>query len=356
MNTIWMRKPVHQGVGMRYTVCRKAMAVLLSLLMLLSCVGCGLGKTASETTWGRADAKEIDVNSKVAGRVVELLVKEGDTVEAGQVIARIDKRSLEAQKTELEASIEAVRAQQSQAAVTTNMQQGATQSALSQAQSAADRARADLALAKADHDRYANLLAQGAVSQQTFDQYDTKYKTAQAAYEQAQGAVSQSNAGLLQTDVSKENEKALAAKLAQAEASLQDVEVSLDETEIKAPFDGVITEKYVEKGSMISNGTPLVAVQDTSDNWVDIKIPGTQLSDFHLGQQVTLIGRDNKTKVTGTVTDISKRRNLRHSALRANAVMPAISSASTSRFRSIPMPCGRACASVWLVMANDWQT
>lgn len=99
MNTIWMRKPVHQGVGMRYTVCRKAMAVLLSLLMLLSCVGCGLGKTASETTWGRADAKEIDVNSKVAGRVVELLVKEGDTVEAGQVIARIDKRSLEAQKT-----------------------------------------------------------------------------------------------------------------------------------------------------------------------------------------------------------------------------------------------------------------
>ena len=187
------------------------------------------------------------------------------------------------------------------------MQQGATQSALSQAQSAADRARADLALAKADHDRYANLLAQGAVSQQTFDQYDTKYKTAQAAYEQAQGAVSQSNAGLLQTDVSKENEKALAAKLAQAEASLQDVEVSLDETEIKAPFDGVITEKYVEKGSMISNGTPLVAVQDTSDNWVDIKIPETQLSDFHLGQQVTLIGRDNKTKVTGTVTDISKK-------------------------------------------------
>lgn len=149
MNTIWMRKPVHQGVGMRYTVCRKAMAVLLSLLMLLSCVGCGLGKTASETTWGRADAKEIDVNSKVAGRVVELLVKEGDTVEAGQVIARIDKRSLEAQKAELEASIEAVRAQQSQAAVTTNMQQGSTQSALSQAQSAADRARADLALAKA---------------------------------------------------------------------------------------------------------------------------------------------------------------------------------------------------------------
>ena len=54
----------------------------------------------------------------------------------------------------------------------------------------------------------------------------------------------------------------MAKKLEQAQAALQEVEVSLDETEIRAPFDGVITEKYIEEGSMVSNGTPLVAVQD----------------------------------------------------------------------------------------------
>lgn len=159
------------------------------LLMMLLCAGCGKTANADQTTWGRADAKEIDVNSKIAGRVVELLVKEGDTVKEGQVIARIDKRSLEAQK---------------------------------------------------------------------------------------------------------------------AETTLQNIEVSLDETEIRAPFDGVITQKYIEEGSMISNGTPLVAVQDPEDNWIDIKVPETKLSKYHVSQEVTLIGRDNQTKVTGTITDISK--------------------------------------------------
>lgn len=56
------------------------------LLMMLLCAGCGKTTNADQTTWGRADAKEIDVNSKIAGRVVELLVKEGDTVKEGQII------------------------------------------------------------------------------------------------------------------------------------------------------------------------------------------------------------------------------------------------------------------------------
>ena len=58
---------------------------------------------------------------------------------------------------------------------------------------------------------------------------------------------------------------------------------------------------------MISNGTPLVAVQDPTDNWVDIKVPETELSKYAVGQQVKLIGRDGKTEVTGTITDISKK-------------------------------------------------
>ena len=204
---------------------KQVLATCLALLLALTSFGCGgSASTDKNVEWGRADAKEIDVNSKVAGRVVELLVKEGDEVKAGQVIARIDKRDLEAQRAQYEANIEAIQAQQVQAAAVTTMQSGTTTSALEQAQ-----------------------------------------------------------------------------------AALQQIEVSLDETEIKAPFDGVITEKYVEEGSMISNGTPLVAVQDPTDNWVDIKVPETQLARFALGQEVTLVGRDGETKVTGTITDISKK-------------------------------------------------
>ena len=285
---------------------RKIIAILLSALLVLASLGCG-SQAESKVEWGRADAKEIDVNSKVAGRVVELLVKEGDEVKAGQVIARIDKRDLEAKKAGDEANIAAIEAQQLQAASVTSMQTGTTQSALAAAQHAQDKAASDLALAQADYQRYSDLVASGAVSRQVFEQYQTKYEVAQSTYEQAGASVRQAQAALGQRDVDTANEAATAKKLEQAQAALQEVEVSLDETEIRAPFDGIITEKYVEEGSMISNGTPLVAVQDPTDNWVDLKVPETQLADFRVGQDLTLVGRDGKTKVTGTITDISKK-------------------------------------------------
>jgi HlyD family secretion protein len=277
--------------------------------LLLSVAGCGSKSSDKDdnVTWGRADAKEIDVNSKISGRVVELLVKEGDHVKAGQVIAHIDKRDLEAQKDQLNAAIEALQAQQTQASATTSMQSGTSSSALSQAQAARDKARADLALCESDYQRYSDLVESGAVSRQVYEQYATKYNVAQAAYAQADSAVAQASSGLMVTSVNQAGESAVAKKIAQAEAQLEQLEVSLDETEIKAPFDGVITKKYIEEGSMISTGTPLVAVQDPEDNWVDIKVPETQLGDFKVDQDVELLARDGKTKVTGTITDISKK-------------------------------------------------
>ena len=285
---------------------RQGLAMVLSVLLVLVSVGCG-SNAENKVEWGRADAKEIDVNSKIAGRVVELLVKEGDEVRAGQVIARIDKRDLEAKKAGYEANIAAIRAQQLQAASVTSMQIGTTQSALAAAQHAQEQASSNLALAQADYERYSDLVASGAVSRQTFEQYQTKYEVAQATYAQAGASVRQAQAALGQRDVDVANEAATAKKLEQAQAALQEVEVSLDETEIRAPFDGVVTEKYVEEGSMVSNGTPLVAVQDPTDNWVDLKVPETKLSDFTVGQDITLVGRDGKTQVMGTITDISKK-------------------------------------------------
>lgn len=170
-------------------------AVSCLVLAALLAAGCSLQKEeASDELWGRADAKEIDINSKVAGRVISLRVKEGDQVQKGEVIAYIDQRDLLAQK-----------------------------------------------------------------------------------------------------------------KLEAAQAQLQQIEVSLDETEIKAPFDGVITAKYVEEGSMISLGTPLVAIQDPTDNWVDFKVPETKLNDFHVGDVLQLQARDGVTRVQGTITDISQK-------------------------------------------------
>ena len=184
-------------------------------------------------------------------------------------------------------------AQKDQAVAVTAMQDGTTASALEQA-------RTNLALREADYRRYEKLLQEQAISRQAFDSARTSYEAAQASYNAA-------FAGLKQNEVNRANENVLAKKVEQAKAALAQILVSLDETEIRAPFDGIVTEKYVEEGSMISQGTPLVAVQDPSDNWVDIKVPETKLNRYRLQQEVTLVGRDGITKVNGTIVDISRK-------------------------------------------------
>lgn len=282
---------------------------IIILLIITACFsGCSLQKAdAGDELWGRADAKEIDINSKISGRVVELKVKEGDVVKKGEVIAYIDKRDLLAQKAQAEANIKALQAQVRQCAVVTRLQDSTAKSKVATANAGLGSAQASLELAAKDFRRYEELYASGAVSRAAYDAYKSKYEVAKESYNQSNASVNAAQAGLLQTDANQAAADAAQKKLDAAEAQLQQIEVSLDETEIKAPFDGVITAKYVEEGSMISLGTPLFGVQDPTDNWVDFKVPETRLKDFFVGQTLILVARDGSTKVKGEITDISQK-------------------------------------------------
>lgn len=77
----------------------KSLICFLGISSMILVGGCGNREMASDQVWGRADAKEIDINTKVAGRVIQLNVKEGDHVKAGDVIAYINRRDLEAKKS-----------------------------------------------------------------------------------------------------------------------------------------------------------------------------------------------------------------------------------------------------------------
>jgi HlyD family secretion protein len=279
---------------------------LLLFLSITLLAGCG-NNGASPEIWGRSEAKEVDINSKIPGRVVSLLVKEGDRVTKGQVLAHIDNRDIVAQANQARANIKALDAQTAQAATVTVLQDQTAKAALHTAQAQLEKAKSDLTLAESDYNRFGELVTSGAISQQLFDTYRTKYQVAQAAYTQAEASIAAAQAGLLQTNVNNANEEAMHSKVDQAQATLQQVEVSLDETEIRAPFDGIITTKYVEEGAMVSQGMPLVAIQDPLDNWVNLKVKETDLSRYSIQQSVNLQGRDSNLILSGTIVDISKK-------------------------------------------------
>ncbi len=292
----------------QYKKYRYIQSVVALCIMLVSIVlnGCSFKQSEPEI-WGRTEAREVDINSKIAGRVVELLVKEGDTVKKGQILARMDKREIVAEVNQAKAGEQSLSAQLNQATTNTGLQDQTLQAALSVAKAKLATAQSELDLAESDFNRFSKLVDSGAISQQTFESYRSKYNVAMAAREEAQAGVSSAEANLLQGKANRENEEVLRSKIAQSSAEIEQTQVSLDETEIRAPFDGIITAKYVEVGAMISTGIPLVSIQDPKDNWVNIKVAETDLSKYQIGSHIQLEGRDKELKVEGDIVDISKK-------------------------------------------------
>lgn len=268
----------------------------LKLAVFLMALAAGIGTFYWQTSlahqadaglWGIADAKESNVNSKVAGRVVALYVKEGDTVTAGQVLA-------------------AQYAQIQQVALSSDSTKGKLDAALKQAQAQAVQAQMARDLAAKDEARYAALLQQDAVPQQTYDSYRSKLDQAQANYEAAQAAVDSAQSALTENEANQAAQEAARKQADALQSQVDTTQLNLGETEIRAPYDGVITQKFVEEGALIATTVPLFAIQDTSDNWVDFPVKETDLGPYQVGDTVAMQGR-NGEYVQGTIESIRRK-------------------------------------------------
>ncbi len=267
------------------------------------------GKARADTPgiWGMADAKESNVNSKIAGRVLKLCVEEGEHVEKGQVIARIDADSIEPQQRQSQAALAAQYAQLQQVIMASAGTEGQLQAALRAAE--AKKVQADSArnLAAKEEARYRQLLESNAVAEQTYDSYRAQLEQADAVCAAAQSEIESARAALLNNQANLAAQEAARKQAEALQGQLDSVNVNLGETEIRAPYAGVITQKYVEEGDLISTSVPLYAIQDTSDNWVDFKVMETELNRFHVGERVILIGRDENVRLEGTVESIRRK-------------------------------------------------
>ncbi|MBR1397235.1 MAG: HlyD family efflux transporter periplasmic adaptor subunit, partial [Selenomonadaceae bacterium] len=81
----------------------------------------------------------------------------------------------------------------------------------------------------------------------------------------------------------------------------------MNETEIRAPFDGIITKKYVEESSLISSIIPIYSLQDRNDNWIDFKVKETEINNFEIGDEIMLQGRNDSLTIDGIVESIRRK-------------------------------------------------
>ncbi|HME81334.1 MAG TPA: efflux RND transporter periplasmic adaptor subunit [Candidatus Eremiobacteraceae bacterium] len=223
--------------------------------------------TATFTLTGVVAPRQQAVLSSVAsGNVKEVYVALGERVRAGQLLVKIDDSTLQAQAAQAAAKLQSVRASDVGGSATANAN-------LTSARVAAQNADANLA-------RNQTLYKQGYVSKTSLDQAQSQAASADAALRAAE--VTAQNANL------QSGNSSAMADIGTAQAALDAINTQIAQTNVTAPFDGIVTARSVDRGALASPGTPLVTVSQLNPAWINVGIPDDDLAYVRAGTPVTV--------------------------------------------------------------------
>jgi RND family efflux transporter MFP subunit len=225
---------------------------------------------------GRPDAESIslpaktranqraDLSFKVAGPLIELPVEEGQEVEKGRLIARLDPRDFETNVRGIKSSLsEAV-------ANLKSMESGARAEDIKMLESAVDAATAEYLFAEDQYERYKKLWISQHASRADFDRQTSLRDKAKAGLESARQDLAKGKKGARKEDI-----EAQQSRIRGLEAGLKAAQDALEDTYLKAPFAGVVAKRYVENHQEIQAKQPIVFLQDLSQIEVLVDIPET---------------------------------------------------------------------------------
>lgn len=275
--------------------------ILLSVTGLMLVVGLFAGgwwwwqSTIYITTDDARVAGTISVvSSKMPGRVQELLIKEGDSIAKGQVLARVDSRDY------IAAHNQAVAVLAMSQAKLAELKAGSRVQEIQQAQAIVDQASANLDNAQKNWERIERLYSSGAVAAQQRDAAETAVTVTRAALVAAQEKLSLTIAGTREESIVGGE-----AQVQQAQAGVEAGRINLDNTVITAPTGGVVAQKSINAGEMVSAGQPILTVTDLEDTWIAARVEETKIGRVKLGQLVefTVDGYPGR-KFQGMITEV----------------------------------------------------
>jgi membrane fusion protein YbhG len=241
---------------------------------------------------GTIEVTQVDLAFKIPGRLLERPVDEGDTVAAGQTVARLDDVDQKLQVARAEAEAASAKAFLAKLESGSRAEEVARARAqLQQAHAASQAAESRLKLATDDVARSKNLRTQDVISQQKFDELQTVYETAFNSRREAIAQVhsAKANLDLVLAGPRKEEIEQARAQAAAAEQALALARQQLADTILKAPVNGVVLSKAAEPGAFLNPGTPVITVGQLDQVWLRGYINETDLGRVRLQQpaQVT---------------------------------------------------------------------
>lgn len=219
---------------------------------------------------GRIEANQVDISTKYAGRVSEVLVEEGDLIKAFQLLSKMDTAELEAELARAKAEL------------------AVSQASVKQAEASLGQRKSELQLAKQELKRAIQLVKQGAMAQRTGDQRRSTRNTASAA---VTSAIAQLNA---------QNQSVLAAM-----AAIKQIQTRIDDTMLTTATDGRVLYRLAEPGEVLSAGGKVLTVIDLSDIYMEIFLPSAQAHRVAIGAQARIKLDITDIAIPATVSFVS---------------------------------------------------
>jgi len=231
---------------------------------------------------GRIEATDIDVASKLPGRIANIEVKEGQFVQQGQVVARMDTQVLQAQLAQAQAQMR--QAQNSQLTASAQVRLRASEKITAEA--IVRQRQSEVSAAEKHHARSATLVKRNAMAQQQLDDDLARLQSAQAALAAAQSQVISAEAGIAaaQSQVI-EAQSAVEA----TQAGVERLQIDIEDSLLKAPRGGRVQYRVAEPGEVIGAGGKVLNLVDLSDVYMTFFLPERQAGRVALGDEVRLV-------------------------------------------------------------------
>ncbi|HSQ41251.1 MAG TPA: efflux RND transporter periplasmic adaptor subunit [Fibrobacteraceae bacterium] len=259
---------------------------------LLILFGCQMEESPAPSLVGMAETREIMVASKLAGRLSEVNVSEGDSVAAGQVVARITSPEVEAKVAQARGVVKSAEAKLAL------LHKGARTEELQMAQNVLSQATEARKLAETTWNRVKKLLDDSALTRQQADEAEFKWRSAQENEAAASSRVEMIKSGARPEEIAAAEGAVQSARNALLEATSWS-----KETEISCPISGVVQKRYLAAGEIAAAGAPILVLIQPGETWVALPVREDQLAGVHLGQDLVgkipaLGGVDQHFKVT----------------------------------------------------------
>ena len=287
--------------------CRKGaslgFAIGIGIFLVVFLTGCedGLNKltttsrgSSSPQITGLIHATEIDVASKVPGRVVAVHVQEGQHVKSGDLLVELNLDELDAKLLQATSSIDAAKAQLALA------EKGARPQEKKALTNQVDSARAQVDVTKKMLDRMSKLLEEKAVPQAKYDEVEFKYQVSLNQLEMAQAKLDAVNKGARSEEI-----RALEALVEKGESVAKEIEIYQRERTQTSPVDGEVSKIVVHEGELTNTGYPIITLVKMDDIWASFAIREDRLKNLRIGDEVEIEVPALDRKIPMKVANIS---------------------------------------------------